>query len=274
VILDNAKEIKDVDALLFCTGYKPSFPFFSPEILSLLQFSPSDTFHPLLLHRCIFHPSLPNLGFVGMYRGPYFGIQELQARFVASVFYGARAAPSTQEQLAGIEREARIRNAVPRPQFPHGDYVGLATALAREIGAAPPEAWRAAHDVLVPAHFRLGNADAEREVRTVEEECEAYTSGKRIAAVVFRALEGEWKLERKLEDRKGVATGMVKGTAVFSGIPSSDPREYLYHETGVYSSVILYFYYFIIYYSIFTFYLILRFIYFIFYILYFIFNVQ
>jgi hypothetical protein len=70
-----------IDAIIFCTGYRTQFPFFSPLILETLQHRPhdNDQFLPLLTHRSMIHPDLPGLGFVGMYRGPYFGIMEKQA---------------------------------------------------------------------------------------------------------------------------------------------------------------------------------------------------
>ena len=37
----------------------------------------------------------------------------------------------------GIEDERSIRLANPRPQFPYGDFVGLADGLAREVGVLP-----------------------------------------------------------------------------------------------------------------------------------------
>jgi hypothetical protein len=70
----------NIDVVIFCTGYRTQFPFFSAEILEILQHHPhDDQFVPLLTHRSMIHPDLPGLGFVGMYRGPYFGIMEKQA---------------------------------------------------------------------------------------------------------------------------------------------------------------------------------------------------
>ena len=69
----------EIDSVVFCTGYQARFPFFSPEILDILQYRPDDLFVPTLTHRNMIHPQLPGLGFVGVHRGPYFGVMEKQA---------------------------------------------------------------------------------------------------------------------------------------------------------------------------------------------------
>lgn len=69
----------NIDSVIFCTGYKTRFPFFSSRILNILQYNSEEQFMPLVLHRNMIHPDLPQLGFVGMYRGPFFGVMEKQA---------------------------------------------------------------------------------------------------------------------------------------------------------------------------------------------------
>jgi hypothetical protein len=77
-----------VDACIIATGFQPDSSIFCEHILSTLQYNGSNdhsstaedtSFLPYLLHREILHPQLPGLYFVGMYKGPYFGIIELQA---------------------------------------------------------------------------------------------------------------------------------------------------------------------------------------------------
>ena len=69
-----------MDDVILCTGYAPrALPFLSPEALARLAFAPLDAFCPLLLAKLTWAPGTPGLAFVGMYRGPYFGIMELQA---------------------------------------------------------------------------------------------------------------------------------------------------------------------------------------------------
>ncbi len=77
---DYSSDIDDViDQTIFCTGYSPDVSFFDSSILSTLQYSSEDNLLPMILYKEQFHPSLPGLHFVGMYKGPYFGVIELQA---------------------------------------------------------------------------------------------------------------------------------------------------------------------------------------------------
>lgn len=126
-----------VDAIVFATGYTAALPFFKPSILEKLEFNPEDRFQPLILDRCTFSPHLPNIGFAGMYRGPFFGVIELQVRLICYVFSKKIPAPILSEMQEGIENERKIRDQDPRPQFPHGDYVIFADKLAKAAGVLP-----------------------------------------------------------------------------------------------------------------------------------------
>jgi dimethylaniline monooxygenase (N-oxide forming) len=45
--------------------------------------------------------------------------------------------PSKEEMLEGIKQEEQIRDQLPRPQFPHGNYVKRCNELASLIGVLP-----------------------------------------------------------------------------------------------------------------------------------------
>ena len=69
-----------IDDIICCTGFRPSLDFLDTELLQAMEYNAQDTFMPFLLHRAVLHPARPqDLAFVGMYRGPYFGIIEMQA---------------------------------------------------------------------------------------------------------------------------------------------------------------------------------------------------
>lgn len=147
------------DAVIFCTGFQTSLPFMDRTTLDRLSVDPKDRLQPLLLHKTVWpDASLPNLAFAGMYRGPFFPVMELQARWAAGVFSGHLPAPSNAERTEGIRHEAAIRAQNPRPQFPHSEYVTLADTLAAEAGVLPdiesePETlWLGP---LIPQHYRL-----------------------------------------------------------------------------------------------------------------------
>lgn len=69
----------ELDDCIVCTGFHPNLSFLNTEILSILKYNASDSFAPIITYRDILHKDLPHLYFVGMYKGPYFGVMELQA---------------------------------------------------------------------------------------------------------------------------------------------------------------------------------------------------
>jgi dimethylaniline monooxygenase (N-oxide forming) len=167
LVLDDGTPVV-ADAIVWCTGYELDLPFLSRPELDLLGFAPRDRLQPVLLHLCTFPPDLEGLAFVGVYRGPFFGVIELQARWACCVLSGCCAAPGREEVARGLEAEARVRLAVPRPQFPHGDYVDMADRIASRLGVLPDlgepgEVGEWLRDgPVVPAHYRLRGPNGDR----------------------------------------------------------------------------------------------------------------
>jgi dimethylaniline monooxygenase (N-oxide forming) len=163
---------QEIDAVVMCTGFTSTLPFLDPGQLQTIGFKPQDQLQPTLLHRHIFHPDLPGLAFVGHYRGPYFPVMELQSRWIARIIAGEVPLPSRDAMLAGIEDERQLREKWPRPQFPHGDFVGLADGLARDVGAFPrlppghPLFDHIEKGPVVPAHYRLIGPHAQPDLAT------------------------------------------------------------------------------------------------------------
>lgn len=162
VFADGHRE--EFDTVIMATGYTLDLPFFSSQVLEVLEFDAEDLLQPVILHDCVWRPELPRLAFVGVYRGPYFAAMELQARWACGVFSGRLPEPSEEEVLAGLEKERSVRTQRPRPQFPHGDYVGMTEALACRVGVHPKEILAdASHPLqsllydgpLLPFHYRL-----------------------------------------------------------------------------------------------------------------------
>lgn len=151
----------DSDAIIFCTGYGCDLSFLDQSLQRSIEYNPSDRFVPFVADKTVFHPDLSGLAFAGVYRGPYFAVMELQARWATMVFSDQLAPPSREMSLAQVEAERSIRREAPQPQFPHGNYVEFADAIATEIGILPVDG--AAVDVAralsrgpsLPAHYRL-----------------------------------------------------------------------------------------------------------------------
>jgi hypothetical protein len=212
-------------------------------VLTELEFEPRDQLQPTLLHRQVFHPALPGLAFVGHYRGPYFPVMELQSRWVAGIIAGEIPPPTDEAMRDGIEQERRIRLAVPRPQFPHGDYVALADGLAREVGCLPllppdhPLQANLERGPVIAAHYRLAGPHARTALaEAIIRACPTPLIERPVATVsvglqfdpainrVMRLLEGEWAIDRTLEPG-----GRFVGTARFTPM---QPDRLLYDETG------------------------------------------
>lgn len=165
ILFNDSTEEVTADAIIFCTGYKCSLDYFDENVLNRLEFEANDQLQPLLLYKATFCPNISNLAFVGMYRGPYWGVMELQARWASLVFSGKVNLPTKDVIQAGIDSEKAIRNQFPRMQFPHSAYVKFADSIASEIDALPDFAsikatnpslyerlWSGFH---IPAHYRL-----------------------------------------------------------------------------------------------------------------------
>jgi len=122
------------DLKIYCTGYQLRLDYMHPDVKKTLQFA-EDQLQPILLHKCTWHPNLPNMAFVGMYRGPYLPIMELQAKWATQVFSGKLPRPTNAAMQISLAHEKKLRELPKqlRPQFPHGDYVGLRNDLTEVL---------------------------------------------------------------------------------------------------------------------------------------------
>ena len=227
-----------LEAVIVCTGFTDSLPFLDLAARETIGFDPLDQLEPELLHRNMFHPDLPGLTFIGHYRGPYFPVMELQSRWIARIFAGELPLPDRAAMLAGIAEERATRALSQRPQFPHGDFVGLADGLAREVGVFPalaaddPLRSRVMEGPVTPAHYRLVGPHAQPELARAliaSTPAPRLDDRKRSARPllgrrVLELLRGAWAIERRIEPG-----GHFTGTANYT------PRcadSLLYRETG------------------------------------------
>lgn len=133
----NGQVLKNVDMVIFCTGYLSRAPFLPKEL---------QNYDPRELYKQMFHPEFGDrLVFAGRARpafGSQFGVAEMQARFCALVFSGKHALPSSckmreiakedfQKHIEQFEDNAiRIRSLVDHHRF--------VDDLASIIGCSPP----------------------------------------------------------------------------------------------------------------------------------------
>ena len=102
---------KAADAVIFCTGYKYSFPFLAPECKIEVKDNRVTS-----LYKHVFSTAFPSLSFVGLCLRicpfPQFG---LQAKWVASVLTGRKVLPSREEMIEDEETDyqERLKSGLP-----------------------------------------------------------------------------------------------------------------------------------------------------------------
>jgi cation diffusion facilitator CzcD-associated flavoprotein CzcO len=89
-----------VDLIVYCTGYRVTFPFFDGDLIS----APGND---LPLFRRMLHPTIPGVYFVGLAQplGAIMPIAEEQGRWIADLATGRYAPPSEEEMRADMRRE-------------------------------------------------------------------------------------------------------------------------------------------------------------------------
>jgi cation diffusion facilitator CzcD-associated flavoprotein CzcO len=145
------------DGIVFGTGFKLHMPFLAEAIGRRLALDDEGAD----LYRFTFHPDLPQLAFAGMFQvaGPYLPPIELQARWIAYVWSGARPLPPRDEMASAIAAGAARRSE-------KGHMAALSVAFARVAGVEPdlarwPELANQLRDgPLLPASFRLQGRDS------------------------------------------------------------------------------------------------------------------
>ncbi len=144
------------DVVVYCTGYRISFPFFDEDFLSARD-------NRIELYRRVFHPELTNLFFIGLLQplGAVMPLSEAQGRWVAEYLKGEYALPPQtdlrrfiSEDFAAMQKRyvASKRHTI---QVDFDDYLA---DLAREIKAGEQRA--RARGFALPVPPRAG-AEAE-----------------------------------------------------------------------------------------------------------------
>lgn len=91
---------EEIDLLVYCTGYKISFPFFAPEVFS----APGNR---LPLYRRVVSIERPGLYFIGFIQpfGPIMPLAEAQAGWVADLLAGRVRLPPAEEMRRDVAAE-------------------------------------------------------------------------------------------------------------------------------------------------------------------------
>jgi cation diffusion facilitator CzcD-associated flavoprotein CzcO len=133
--------VEEADVIVWCTGYKVTFPFFDPTFLSA-----KDNDLPLFMR--VFHPDVAGLAFVGLLQplGAIMPLAEAQGRWIAKWLTGRYVLPSRAEMVRAIERERAVMFARYVPSKRHTmqvDFDDYLRDLAREVRRGEKRAKRA-----------------------------------------------------------------------------------------------------------------------------------
>ncbi|KAL4809466.1 hypothetical protein BDV18DRAFT_80904 [Aspergillus unguis] len=256
-----------VSAIIMATGFKPSnsLSFLPDDILSTLEYSPEDDFLPLILDSwSTAHSEIPELGFVGFYRGAFWGPAELQAQSLANAWATTQPDSGLPVPLSAEEKNERaaerqrvrdyrdFRPTTARGQFPLGDYVGLMETISERLnrsrlsvqmqdGVGPDVQ---AIGPVIPARYpsaergpSQGQEEVEITLKSLREMLltDLSESSSGTTAAVFRALHGQWEFEREISFDEVKSTGLATFHPRYSSNPDFQ-AEYLYEEVDNTSS--------------------------------------
>lgn len=120
-----------VDVLIYCTGYKVTFPFFDQNFLAAHD-------NDLPLYRRMIHPDYPGLFFIGLYQplGAIFPLAEVQGVIGAEYLLGRYRPPARDAMLRDMEDErARMhrRYVASKRHTMQVDFYPFMRQLQREL---------------------------------------------------------------------------------------------------------------------------------------------
>ncbi|MBN9619991.1 MAG: NAD(P)-binding domain-containing protein, partial [Actinobacteria bacterium] len=124
---------EQIDVVVYCTGYKITFPFFDESVID-----PRDN-EISLFHRVV-HPSHPGLYFLGLVQplGAIMPLAEAQAEWVADLLEGAATLPSEAEmrrEIAGYHRGLAKRYVKSKRHTIQVDFLEHLGEIKRERAA-------------------------------------------------------------------------------------------------------------------------------------------
>jgi len=241
----------NVVGVVAATGFAPyDFQTILPEnVCKSLQYDPADSFLPLVLGKHgTLHHEFPDIGFVGMYRGPYWGVMEMQSRYLAALWAEDRHCEgSLMHNHDGLQRMQELRNAkAARGQWPMGDYVGIMESFAREMKMKRQsiDGMVGGHNTVVAARYipadtnQTSDSDAAKIMQSLSSTLHDASSHHFLARATFRALQGTWRLLRILASKiPSLPSGTFTGNASFHPRLPTAPgydAEYLYIEEGTF----------------------------------------
>jgi cation diffusion facilitator CzcD-associated flavoprotein CzcO len=148
----------EADLVIYCTGYKISFPFFDEGFLSAPE-------NHIELYRRVFHPDVPDVAFVGLLQplGAIMPLAEAQGQWLAAYLRGEYHLPPRPQLLDEIRRDQealRKRYVASKRHTIQVDFDEYLRDLTREREAGAERARKAGFRLPVPARARAGEPAA------------------------------------------------------------------------------------------------------------------
>jgi dimethylaniline monooxygenase (N-oxide forming) len=126
--VDGSRE--EIDLVVYCTGYKISFPFFDPAVFSAPE-------NRMPLYRRVASVERPGLYFVGFIQplGPIMPLAEAQSEWIADLLAGRASLPAEAEMRAEVDAEEerqRKRFVASKRHTVEVDFYPYLRAIRRE----------------------------------------------------------------------------------------------------------------------------------------------
>jgi dimethylaniline monooxygenase (N-oxide forming) len=138
------------EVVVYCTGYKITFPFFDPDFLAAPD-------NHIELFRRVFHPYIPGLFFIGLLQplGAIMPLAEAQSAWIGDHLRGEYALPSPPQlrrDIASDQAAMRKRYVASKRHTIQVDYDDYLYALEGERRAGAERARALGFALPLPAH--------------------------------------------------------------------------------------------------------------------------
>ncbi|RPA73160.1 FAD/NAD(P)-binding domain-containing protein [Ascobolus immersus RN42] len=214
-------EISEVTDIVFATGYTPCpgiSDILSTDLQEKLSFDPNDNFLPLVLLETQFSEAmLPAGAFIGMYKGPYFGIIENQARRIASWLAetDGQQLPMRSGNALGPKEVQSLRNE--RRTGVEGQWLFNYIAEMNRLATRTVQESMGIVDPIVPALYSNKPEHPDTTAQLVNLRQAIADEARYVPMAVWRAFHGRWKLYRSIISKNSFQpSGTMQGSASFT----------------------------------------------------------
>jgi cation diffusion facilitator CzcD-associated flavoprotein CzcO len=143
----------EADLVVYCTGYKITFPFFDEDFVSAPE-------NHIELFRRVFHPEFADLAFCGLLQplGAIMPLAEAQGQWLAAYLKGEYHLPARPQLIEDIRRDQeslRKRYVASKRHTIQVDFDEYRYSLGKERKAGAERARQAGFTLPVPARARV-----------------------------------------------------------------------------------------------------------------------